>query len=247
MRAAITFDFHNTLIHCDPWFDLEVAGLPGQVAKELAASGVIAWHSVPTQELTDTYRALRAEIIAHGNEMDAVSGVMETFRRLGLGADQSAVTEIVDHKFRELVVVSAVLPGVRHTLDHLHGLGIPIGVVSSAVHHDFLEWTLAFHGLRAYLTDVVTSASSGFYKSRPEIYYTACDRLGVAPASTIHVGDSFRFDHLGGMAAGLRTIWINDTGSNKHPTAPTPALELRSLVDAGPQIHALLLASRHAD
>jgi len=30
MRSAITFDFHNTLIRCDPWFDLEVAGLPGE-------------------------------------------------------------------------------------------------------------------------------------------------------------------------------------------------------------------------
>ena len=26
---AITFDFHNTLIHCDPWFELEVRTLPG--------------------------------------------------------------------------------------------------------------------------------------------------------------------------------------------------------------------------
>ena len=39
MRPAITFDFHNTLIRCDPWFDLEVAGLPGEVSHALRESG----------------------------------------------------------------------------------------------------------------------------------------------------------------------------------------------------------------
>jgi HAD superfamily hydrolase (TIGR01549 family) len=248
MRSAITFDFHNTLIRCDPWFDLEVSGLPAIVAGTLWASGRTSWSSVPpAQDITNVYRSLRAEIIAHGNEMDAVSGVMESFRRLGLDADKNAVTEIVDHTFRELVDVSTVMSGVRHTLEHLNGLGIRIGVVSSAVHHDFLEWTLSIHGLRRYFAEIVTSASTGFYKSRPEIYYSACELLGVAPASTIHVGDSFRFDHLGGIAAGLQTVWINDSGSDGHTESPRPSLELTSLVDGGPPIHQLLLASCHAD
>jgi HAD superfamily hydrolase (TIGR01549 family) len=246
MRAAVTFDFHNTLIQCDPWFDLEVAELPGQVARMLAVSDA-AWQSVADQELKRTYRALRAEIIAHGNELDAVAGVIETFRRLGLEATHEAICEIVDASFRELVSETSVMAGVSETLEYLHERGLVIGVISSAAHHEFLEWALTFHGLRGYLTDVVTSASTGFYKSRPEIYHVACKRLGTTPASTIHIGDSFRFDHLGGRAAGLRTVWINDIGTVATIGEPPPSLEIASLIGAGPKIHELMIASSYAN
>lgn len=247
MRSAITFDFHNTLVRCDPWFDLEVKDLPVKVAEMLAASGSSFAPRISAQRLTDTYRTLRSEIIAHGREMDAVTGVIETFRRLGWVVTIEAVEPIVDSMFRELVTVSTLMPGVRETLNHLYRQDIPIGIVSSAVHHEFLEWTLGYHKVRGYFAEVVTSASCGFYKSRTEIYTTACERLGSEPASTVHVGDSFRFDHLCGQAAGLRTVWINERGVNNSDNAPAPSLELSSLVNAGPPIHALLLAPDHAD
>ena len=246
MRAAITFDFHNTLIRCDPWFDLEVSRLPAEVARALEASA----NSIPTTlksaVLTDTYCALRSEIIAHGNELDAIEGVLETFRRLGVTVSVDEIAEIVDSLFRPLVRSSVVVDGVKDTLEHLRSRDVLIGVVSSAVHHDFLEWTLDHHGLSRYFDDVVTSASSGFYKSRPEIFLTACDRLGTSPEQTVHVGDSFRFDHLGGYAAGLRTVWINHAGDYRAESGPEPTLELTSLVGAGPRIHDVLMASTNA-
>jgi putative hydrolase of the HAD superfamily len=93
----------------------------------------------------------------------------------------------------------------------LHGRGLRCGIVSSAVHHPFLEWTLERFGLTAAFASVVTSASSGYYKSRPEIYQTALRALGVAPGEAVHVGDSYRFDVQGARRAGLRTIWYADT------------------------------------
>ncbi len=242
MGSAITFDFHNTLIRCDRWFDLEVAGLPGEVADALASLG----GGLPLQQrqqLTDTYRALRAEIIAHGNELDATDGVLETFARLGYVVRRDVVRPIVDSLFLPLVAESEVIEGVRETLAHLAELGFAIGVVSSAVHHDFLEWTLEHHDLRSYLADVTTSASSGYYKSRPEIFRAACEHLGATPERTVHVGDSFRFDHLGGSAAGLRTVWLNQSGIERPTGEPSPDLELASLVGAGPLIEQILMAT----
>ncbi len=239
MRPAITFDFHNTLIRCDPWFDLEVAGLPGEVSHALRESGP-GPDPRNKQEITDVYRALRAEVIAHGNELDATEGVLETFRRMGYVVQSDAVRPIVDRLFLALVADSEVIEGVRETLAHIAEFGIPIGVVSSAVHHDFLEWALVHHGLRAFFADVTTSASSGYYKSRPEIFRVACERLGSAPEHTIHVGDSFRFDHLGGSAAGLRTIWFNQAGADRPADSRQPDLEVASLVGAGPLIAQLL-------
>jgi FMN phosphatase YigB (HAD superfamily) len=241
MRSAITFDFHNTLIRCDPWFDLEVAGLPGEVADALASvgGGMPLHHRA---QMTDTYRALRAEIIAHGNELDATEGVLETFARLGYVVPRDVVRPIVDRLFFPLIADSEVIDGVRETLAHIAQLGLAVGIVSSAVHHDFLEWTLEHHDLRSYFSDVTTSASSGFYKSRTEIFHVACERLGATPERTVHVGDSFRFDHLGGSAAGLRTIWFNQAGIDRPVDGPPPDLEITSLVGAGPLIERLLTA-----
>jgi HAD superfamily hydrolase (TIGR01549 family) len=240
MQPAITFDFHNTLIHCDPWFDLEVTELPGEVARTLVDAGHASFDADHRTEMTAVYRALRAVIIAHGNELDATAGVLETFQRMGYVADQRLVESVVDELFRPLVAETELVPGVRDTVAYLADAGYVLGVVSSAVHHDFLEWSLTHHGIRPYFADVVTSASVGFYKSRPEIYRIACGRLGSAPGQTIHVGDSFRFDHLGGSAAGLRTVWLNRKGIEPAPAGPRPELELPTLVGAGPRIAALL-------
>ena len=242
MLSAITFDFHNTLIRCDPWFDLEVAGLPGEVADALASAG----GDMPPDhraQLTDTYRTLRAEIIVHGNELDATDGVLETFARLGYVVPSEVVRPIVDRLFLPLVAESEVIEGVRETLAYLSQRGVSVGVVSSAVHHDFLEWTLEHHNLRSYFADVTTSASSGFYKSRTEIFHVACERLGAAPEHTVHIGDSFRFDHLGGSAAGLRTVWVNQSGIDRPLDGPPPDLEITSLLGAGPLIERLLTAT----
>ena len=247
MQSAITFDFHNTLINCDAWFDLEVSRLPAEVARVLGSRGGALPGSIDPLVLTDTYRALRAEIIDHGNELDATECVLETFRRLGAAASSTEIAGIVDALFRPLVAASVVVDGVKETLEHLRLLGVRIGVVSSAVHHDFLEWTLTHHRLRSHFDVVVTSASSGFYKSRPEIFLAACELLGSNPGQTVHIGDSFRFDHLGGRTAGLRTVWLNGREALPSNQDPAPDLVLETLVGAGPRIHQLLLARSYAD
>lgn len=246
MRPTVTFDFHNTLINCDSWFNLEVAELPGKVARALEHAGDHSTIRLDDAVLTDTYRQLRAEIIAHGNELDAADGVVETFSRLGQNLERSALAEVVDGLFRQLVESSAVCDGVRETLEYLELSLVQMGVVSSAVHHDFLEWTLAYHGLRGYFADVVTSASSGFYKSRPDIFRTACERLDVSPDAAVHVGDSFRFDHLGAKSAGLRTVWINHHAVPAQIGTPRPTLELGSLIGAGPHIQQMLAETGRA-
>ena len=63
-------------------------------------------------------------------------------------------------------------------------------------------------GIAAAFTTVVTSASAGFYKSRPEIYLHAAEQLGVVPQPMVHVGDSLRFDVGGASRAGMGTVWL---------------------------------------
>jgi HAD superfamily hydrolase (TIGR01549 family) len=245
MRGAITFDFHNTLVRCDAWFEIEVRTLPLDVARSLRELG--RWGGLPgDSELVATYTRLRREIIEHGNELDAVDGVIETFRRHGVDIDRRSIEPIVGDLFASLVASSTLVDGVHETLEHLHARRVPIGVVSSAVHHPFLELALEHLGIRRFFTTIVTSASSGFYKSRPEIFHNALAEMGAEQSQSIHVGDSFRFDHLGGRAAGLQTVWLNEPQAPHPEGQPRPSLELDSLVGAGPRIFALLAIPAHA-
>lgn len=57
-------------------------------------------------------------------------------------------------------------------------------------------------------------------KPEPALFRQALDRLGVAPAEGVMVGDSLRSDVAGGQAAGLRTIWLAPPGASPGPVPP---------------------------
>jgi HAD superfamily hydrolase (TIGR01509 family) len=128
------------------------------------------------------------------------------------------------------------MPGAVETVRRLALDGFTLGIVSSAVYPPFLDWTLDAFGIRDAFSSVVTSAGAGYYKSRPEIYRVALDALGATPAETVHVGDSFRFDHLAARSAGLRTVWVAAGGVEAPEDGPPPHLRLESLVDAADPI-----------
>jgi FMN phosphatase YigB (HAD superfamily) len=239
MGTAITFDFHNTLVRCDEWFNLEVRELPGMVGKRLGLTSDAA--------IEEIYRTIRAQVIDTGNELDATSGVIETWRRTGVALDAADVTPIIDDLMRNLVDRSTLLDGVLDALTSVDADDVPVGVISSAVHHDFLEWSLEYHEVRHRFDAVVTSASVGYYKSRPEIYTIALERLGVDPENAIHIGDSFRFDHLTSSAIGMRTVWLNPDDSPKPGDSRPPTSEIRSMSELPNVLNALLAEPAFSD
>jgi FMN phosphatase YigB (HAD superfamily) len=86
---------------------------------------------------------------------------------------------------------------------------------------------------------VISSARAGYYKSRPEIYEYAMGTLGARAERSVHVGDSFRFDHLAGQRAGLATVWLREHDAEAREDGAAPDLELTTLEGAGPGILAL--------
>jgi FMN phosphatase YigB (HAD superfamily) len=126
------------------------------------------------------------------------------------------------------------------TVRALHDDGIRLGVVSSAVYHPFLEWSLEMFGIASAFTTVVTSASAGFYKSRPEIYRRAAEHLGVSPNRIVHVGDSLRFDVGGASRAGMGTVWLQHRERREDERKFSPDLTLSTLTDSAAALQALL-------
>jgi putative hydrolase of the HAD superfamily len=90
--------------------------------------------------------------------------------------------------------------GAVKAVSELERLGLRLAVVSN--------WDIALRehleqlGLAGRFETVVTSAEAGAPKPDPRIFRLALERLGVAPARALHIGDS-EADEEGARAAGM--------------------------------------------
>lgn len=242
--GGVTFDFHNTIATCDHWFQLEVRHL---------VSSFLTWHATTYNSSTNpeqlaaadvAYRALRLDIHDHGNEQTAEQCVVTVLDQIGITVPLPEIERGIHELMREAEPLAHPKSGVLDTVRELSGAGVPLGIVSSAVYHPFLEWTLGRFGILDAFDVVVTSASSGYYKSRPEIYLSAADALGITSTNVLHVGDSLRFDVGGAQRAGMRTVLVADEPTTPTNGDPIPDLVLASLSGAAPKILALLNTPR---
>ena len=237
---AITFDFHNTLATCPEWFELEVRRLPSGFLRWWADSRGPRFVNALAEEADFRYRDLRRDIIEHGNELTAEACLATVFGAMSLTVPEADVAAGVEHLMRGALAEVSPIPGAIEAVIAIHAAGVPVGVVSSAVYHPFLEWTLDSFGVQDAIQVVITSASAGYYKSRPELYWHAAERLGVAPDRIVHVGDSLRFDVAGAGKAGMGTVWLQGNGAVPGDGSARPDLTLRSLEAAAPDILSLL-------
>lgn len=245
MVRVVTFDFHNTIARCAPWFELEVRTLPGRVYQWLQErDGARPVADMPNAA-DRAYRALREEIVASGIERDAVSCVEAVFATLAIPAARPSIARGVDALMRDALTTLKEVPGAVATIRDLRASGCRLGVVSSAVHHSFLDWSLAALDIDGAFDVVTTSASSGFYKSRPEIFAIALAAMGATPHGSVHVGDSLQWDVGGAQRAGMKGVWLRSTAVDAFTApgaAPRPDLVLDTLVGATPAILTLLHA-----
>ncbi|MCF7750433.1 HAD family hydrolase [Bacillus subtilis subsp. subtilis] len=74
-------------------------------------------------------------------------------------------------------------------------------------------------GLSHHFVFQLGSREHGAAKPAASIFHAACERLGVAPAQVLHVGDHAEMDVAGAIQAGLRGCWINrDAHPWTHPS-----------------------------
>lgn len=227
---AVTFDFHNTIATCDRWFQHEIRTLVPSVLACHAESSGYDVDELTHGKAVEIYRRLRLEIIEHGDEIDASGCVRLVLDELGIGIDDSAIDAAIERVMRDCLDDSEPVPGVIDAVRELADSGIRLGVVSAAVYHPFLEWSLEKFGILDAFDVVVTSASAGYYKTRPELYLFTLDRLGVDASESVHVGDSHRFDVEGARNAGMRTVWFcASSGPDSNGSADMTVSRLEGL------------------
>jgi FMN phosphatase YigB (HAD superfamily) len=242
-RAAVTFDFHNTIAQCDEWFDIEVKGLISAFLRWQSADRGIPIDRQTLWSADRAYGQLRQAVREHGNELTAEECVATVLDELSLSFDDQEIARGINQLMRPKVDLAEPMPGAIETIHDLAFAGVPLGVVSSAVYHPFLLWTLEQFGIASAFETVTTSASAGFYKSRPEIYLSALVALHAIPERSVHVGDSRKYDVGGAQSAGMRTVWLAPEpqhGQEDGGTQPAPDLTLPTLLGSAPHILNLL-------
>ncbi|WP_410567354.1 HAD family hydrolase [Amycolatopsis sp. cmx-4-61] len=111
--------------------------------------------------------------------------------------------------FTELVIPSArdlVFPGVPEVLDRLREHGRPLAVVTSKVHRSAVE-LLAAAGLLDHFGVLACHGMAERGKPHPDLALLAADRLGVAPAGCLVVGDAVD-DVVMARAAGMTALGV---------------------------------------
>ncbi|WP_328792107.1 MULTISPECIES: HAD family hydrolase [unclassified Streptomyces] len=114
-------------------------------------------------------------------------------------------------------------PDTVPTLRALRRRGLPVAVVSN------IGWDLRpvfrAHGLDELVDAYVLSFELGAQKPDPVIFRTACDRLGLAPADVLMVGDSLEADG-GARALGCPLHLVEHLPVDQRPGGLAPLLDL---------------------
>src|SRR5699024_5177986 len=99
-------------------------------------------HRIGAETITARYRTMRKEVMDSGIEIEAIAGLERVYRDLDIDLPIADVEEIVANLMREAVTTATPVPGALESIRMLANGGTRIGVVSSAIYHPFLEWTL---------------------------------------------------------------------------------------------------------
>lgn len=88
-------------------------------------------------------------------------------------------------------------------------------------------------GLGEFFTASLNAQEFGVGKPDPRIFHAAAQSAGVTADAVLHVGDDAALDVLGGLGAGMQTVWVNRSQQAwAHDAHPHVTVEtLRELCD----------------
>jgi putative hydrolase of the HAD superfamily len=198
-------------------FDLDDTLWPIAPVIVQAEESLFAWlrqHAPRVAErfTIDGLRQARLELLARQPAFHLDLGKL---RRAGLhaafqeaGEDAAKVDLAMLHFFdaRNAVTPYAdVLPGLARLQGRLL-----VGSISNG------NADLQAIGLSHHFKVSVAAHELGVAKPDAAIFLEACRLLAVAPEDAVYVGDDILLDVQGAQRAGMRAVWMNRTGSNRH-------------------------------
>ncbi|MFQ5915742.1 MAG: HAD family hydrolase [Nitrospinota bacterium] len=116
-------------------------------------------------------------------------------------------------------------PAVLKALGRVYRLALLSNFDYAPAAHEMLDDM----GLRDYFLRVAISDELGWRKPHPRVFQDMVENLGVEPAESLYVGDTYETDVAGAKAAGLYAAWVNPKGQKSGDVPPD--FEVRSLAE----------------
>ncbi len=215
MIRAVIFDFYGTLAETTrfgPSWDEVVAelgyDLPDDVRERWWNDGIDGTEHDEHSVSRDHYVAWQQ---ARVGSMLTDCGIPQS----GQDAFAERVREISAHNRID------AYKEVGEVLGRLRAQGLTLAICSNW-DWDLLE-AIDAAGLSGSFDLVVSSAWVGARKAHPRIYDHTLSELGVDPADTLFVGDTWTCDVDGPRAAGMHAIYLRRAHLGIDRTAPQPA------------------------
>lgn len=153
--------------------------------------------------LLKTLEDVRGELRAHPDTSDDFHRVQAKLvaRRLGLTPERAyALIEgrVYTQWFRIFTKLKP-FDGLREVVDAFRVRGLKLAVLS-----DFpIRHRLEHLGLGGPWDCAFSSEETGHLKPNPQSFTQLADRLGLLPSEVLYVGNSYTYDVLGALAAGM--------------------------------------------
>ena len=155
---------------------------------------------------------------------------------LGAGAGEPADGERVDRCAAAIVEAwgrpenFTLYDDAPPCLARLRAAGLAVCLISNTTRD--LDELIAAFDLADLVDGAVTSAQIGVFKPAPAIFSAALERVGAAAGETVMVGDSWRDDVEGAVAAGLAgAVLLDRTGRSRPSSADGRAAVIASLAE----------------
>ncbi len=138
---------------------------------------------------------------------------VERFRRLfaELGIDGMPLARVSSFYLEALACQPQLLPGALETIRVL-AAKYPLALITNGI-AAVQNKRFAASPITPYFQSVVISESLGIAKPDPRIFAPALEKIGVAAADVLYVGDSVTSDMAGARNAGMDFCWVNPKGA----------------------------------
>lgn len=212
---VILFDLGGTLLHYEQPPEHTFDAINARALRDFLSVAIKAGTSVPDPELA--IRAVgrmaaaveaKARRTHYANNADLI--IREGLEAVGVKVPERAWQVALDAYYAAVsAVVQPVAGDAAGVLTKLIAQGRGLGLVSNTF------WSPAMHdadlarfGLLDYLPVRVYSCAAGYVKPDPRIFRQALDRLDVAPAEAVFVGDKLDVDIAGPQKLGMRAVLV---------------------------------------
>ena len=226
---AVIFDVYETLVPNGP--DLWLGSFSEVCClQDLSTEPQELWDRWITIERKFRHRRLNEETMELSQPFESYEEAWndcfrQVFLEMGLSGDPEEATRLCIQRLGQRPIYPDALP----TLDGLYGR-LRMGILSNS-DASFFYPLLKYHGIGPQFAAVLCSEDARAYKPHPSLFRQLLKRLGVSPEEALQVGDTLREDVLGAKLIGMKTAWVNRSGSPGDPVLPRPDYEVRSLIE----------------